>query len=295
MPEPKEPRLVQTKHGYWTYEPKPTTEELSRYYAERYYQEAKGSYETSYTDEEVRYFRLKARLIRAQLGRLRRPGTLKSLLDVGCGEGWILDLFQKSGYAVKGWDFSAFGLEKFHPHLKPFFEQGDVLRMLRESPDHGCWDVVILANVIEHVADPEALLAELRQLLSPTGVLLILTPNDFSPLQAHLLERGAIKEPFWLAYPDHLSYFNKPSFEALLADQGFQVEAVVADNPIDLNLLNDNSNYVADRGKGKNTHHFRVRTDNFLAGISEDLLLDLYTTLGAMGVGRDLNYYCVLK
>ena len=80
----------------------------------------------------------------------------------------------------------------------------------------------------------------------------------------------------------------------LLSDTGFNLKSVVADNPIDLNLLNDNSNYIEDPLKGEKTHYFRVRTDNFLAGLDANKLLQIYEILGSMGVGRDLNYYCCL-
>ena len=44
---------------------------------------------------------------------------------------------------------------------------------------------------------------------------------------------------------------------ALLTDMGFDVRSILADNPIDLNLLNDNSNYIEDTSKGKSTHLFQ--------------------------------------
>ncbi|MDA0330158.1 MAG: hypothetical protein O2958_14280 [Gemmatimonadetes bacterium] len=71
------------------------------------------------------------------------------------------------------------------------------------------------------------------------------------------------------------------------------MRAVVADNPVDLNLLNERMNYIREREKGKSVHRFRMATDLFLASLGEDALLDVYTGLGAMGVGRDLGYYCV--
>jgi len=80
-----------------------------------------------------------------------------------------------------------------------------------------------------------------------------------------------------------------------LSDMEIVIKSIVADNPIDLNLLNENSNYIVDKNKGKQTHLFRVRTDNFLASISEGKLLSLYEVLGSMGIGRDLNYYCRLR
>ena len=154
------------------------------------------------------------------------------------------------------------------------------------------YDFIMLGNVIEHVLDPINLLEIIKAVLASQGVLIIVAPNDFSALHEHLLENKIIDEPYWLGYPDHISYFNKENMENLLMDKGYHVDAVVADNPIDNNLLNKNSNYVRDPEKGKNTHIFRVELDNFLASISEDKLLDIYQILGSMGVGRDLTYFC---
>jgi hypothetical protein len=126
----------------------------------------------------------------------------------------------------------------------------------------------------------------------PESLLIIIAPNDFSKLQELLIEKKKITRKFWLAYPDHLSYFNKESMSNLLSAQEFELKAVVAENPVDLNLLNDNSNYIEDPEKGKATHMFRVLADNFLADNDTDKLLQIYEILGSMGIGRDLNYYC---
>jgi 2-polyprenyl-3-methyl-5-hydroxy-6-metoxy-1,4-benzoquinol methylase len=290
------PQLVQTEYGFWQYQPAPSFEELSAYYANQYFQQGRGSYAVSYLKEEIQYFRLKPSLMFRQLKRLRDVRKLRSVLDVGCGEGWALDRFHQEGFQVRGVDFSAFGIEKFHPHLREHLEQGNIYEILKMYCDSKeSWDVIVLANVIEHVIDPIGLLDALKRLLSSGGLVILVAPNDFSALHQHLLAERIIDTPFWLAYPDHLSYFNKESMGNLLEDRGFKLEAVVADNPIDLNLLNANSNYVQDRTKGKNAHLFRVHTDNFLASIDEEKLLDLYKIYGELGVGRDLNYFCGLK
>jgi hypothetical protein len=130
--------------------------------------------------------------------------------------------------------------------------------------------------------------------MHPKSLLVIVAPNDFSPLHKLLLKQKKIPRKFWLSYPDHLSYFNKESMCNLLGDLGFKIHTVVADNPVDLNLLNDNSNYVVDPNKGRNVHFYRLRVDNFLGSIGPEKLLKLYEVLGSMGVGRDLNYYCTL-
>ena len=207
-----------------------------------------------------------------------------------------MDEFNRQGISVLGLDFSSHGIEKFHPHLLPFFEQGNIYELLeRKVRIKSKFDFLILANVIEHVKDPFQLLQNIKKIMRPSSILVIIAPNDFSPLHELLLKEGKITSEFWLCYPDHLSYFNKESMSNLLLDLGFKIHSIVADNPVDLNLLNDNSNYIDDPIKGKNIHFFRVRSDNFLGSLNPDKLLQLYEIFGSMGIGRDLNYYCSIE
>jgi 2-polyprenyl-3-methyl-5-hydroxy-6-metoxy-1,4-benzoquinol methylase len=292
MPESMK-RIRKNQWGFYQYDPLPSEKELQEFYEKKYYQEGCGSYEIVYSEEEISYFKLKASLIHREAMKLSHVAGGKTLLDVGCGEGWVMDKFFQSGVSATGLDFSRFALEKRHPHLLPFFKQGDIYNLLREeSQQQAIFDFIVCANVLEHVLDPAGLLTILMNLMHPHSLLVIIVPNDFSDLHQHLLKTKKISKEFWLCYPDHLSYFNKDSMGKFLNGLGLSVGAVVADNPVDLNLLNDNSNYVEDQSKGKNTHLFRVRTDNFLASVDEGKLLSLYEVLGSMGIGRDLNYYC---
>lgn len=289
----KQKKVIKNQWGFYQYDPLPSEKGLQEYYEKKYYQEGRGSYEITYSDEEIAYFKLKASLICRETMKLSHATEGKTLLDVGCGEGWVMDKFFQSGVSVTGFDFSRFALEKIHPHLLPFFEQGNIYTLLREkSQQQTLFDFIVCANVLEHVLDPAGLLSIVKNLMHSHSLLVLIVPNDFSDLHQHLLKTKKISKEFWLCYPDHLSYFNKDSMGKFLKDSGFSVRAIVADNPIDLNLLNDNSNYIEDRSKGKNTHLFRVRMDNFLASIDEGKLLSLYEVLGSMGIGRDLNYYC---
>ena len=103
------------------------------------------------------------------------PG--KRVLDVGCAQGNFSLALAERGYAVVAID------------LRPSF-----LRYLRFKYEHGhlhcvtatveafpfrasTFDLVLLAEVIEHVAYPERLVRDLVRLLSPGGVLVVTTPN----------------------------------------------------------------------------------------------------------------------
>ena len=132
-----------------------------------------------------------------------------------------------------------YGLKSFNPHLLPYLKQGDYNDLiLQKIKDSQKYDIIMLGNVIEHVLDPINLLETIKGIFADQGVLIIVAPNDFSIFHEHLLENKIIDEPFWLGYPDHISYFNKNSMENLLTNKGFRVDVVVADNPVDNNLLN---------------------------------------------------------
>lgn len=295
MSEKKEPKLIKTKWGFYQYHPLPSDEELEQYYAQTYYQQGMGSYEVSYTDEEKKWFGLRSWMLFEKAQKLC-DGKGKKYIDVGCGEGWLLKEFFSNGYAVTGLDFSSEGIRKFHSELLPFLTQGNVYGLLADIIEKGKkYDIVSLANVIEHVKFPHDLLNNIKKIMAKESLLVIVAPNDFSELHNHLEEKKFITKQWWLKYPDHLSYFNKGSMGNLLNDLGYEVRSVVGDHPIDLNLLNDNSNYDRDESKGPNTHQYRIRQDNFLAAIDRQKLLQIYEILGSMGVGRNLIYYCTLK
>lgn len=208
----KQIKIKKNQWGFYQYDPLPSEKELQEYYEKKYYQEGRGSYEIAYSEEEIAYFKLKASLIFQETIKLSHVMAGKTLLDIGCGEGWVMDKFFKSGLSVSGLDFSRFALEKFHPHLMPFFEQGNVYTLLREkSQRQNNFDFIICANVLEHVVDPVGLLSIIRKLMHHRSLLILIVPNDFSDLHQHLLKTKKISKEFWLCYPDHLSYFNKHS------------------------------------------------------------------------------------
>jgi SAM-dependent methyltransferase len=63
-------------------------------------------------------------------------------------------------------------------------------------PDNS-FDAVLLNEVLEHVADQQATLSELRRLLAPGGALVVFSPNRWFPFEGH----GAIIGPLKLWFP----------------------------------------------------------------------------------------------
>ncbi len=284
-------RLKQHPLGFWEVVDKPTDQELSDYYANKYYQTEHANYRKRYPDEELDVIRMKVsqRLHKVEQvrGRGQKPGRV---LDVGCGEGFALAEFQRRGWEAEGIDHSVEGLRAINPDVLEHVEQGDVFELLeiRISNDD-TYDVVWLNNVLEHVTEPLDLLKSLRKLIADDGVLVVTVPNDFSELQESLLAEHEIPERFWIALPDHLSYFTSDSLKKAANATGWHCHSVLADFPIDFYLAHSGSNYVVNRENGPHAHRARLMLEQLIGRKGDERVNRLYEALADVGLGRNIT------
>jgi 2-polyprenyl-3-methyl-5-hydroxy-6-metoxy-1,4-benzoquinol methylase len=90
----------------------PTEEELSDFYSKTYFQDSVATtYQQDYSESELVHKRLLADQIIYGITAYRKPAAKASFLDVGCGEGFILNAARQAGFDVTGIDFSRHGLE----------------------------------------------------------------------------------------------------------------------------------------------------------------------------------------
>lgn len=280
-----------TPDGFISTAPLPTPTELQKFYAETYYQAPKSStYQESYDALEIDYKNLKCdTLIHALNGASSLSD--KSFLDVGAGEGFLLNAANKNGYDVTGLDFSAYGVSKFFPHLSSRHIAGDVFESLSELISQGKkFSVCTSTNVLEHVLDPDLFLQSIRKIILQDGLLAITVPNDYSDIQQLALREGMINREFWFVPPHHLHYFNTESLTKFMEDRGFEVVDAFSDFPVDLYLLHSGSNYTMDPTNGNEANRARMHHDIMIAskhGI--DRYLDYYRAMFKIGLGRDIT------
>jgi SAM-dependent methyltransferase len=125
-----------------------------------------------------------------------RPVAGARFLSSGCGFGGSLLAYHDAGAAaVAGVEvdteyvrFSSLRVAQV-PGAEVRRYDGDVLPF-----DDGAFDVIESMDVIEHTDDDRAYLTELRRVLAPGGLVLIVTPNRLWPVEQHFDILG----PPWL-------------------------------------------------------------------------------------------------
>jgi SAM-dependent methyltransferase len=117
------------------------------------------------------------------------------LLEIGCGEGANLHHLRHAGAVCFGIDFSAAKADFARRATAAHTVTADGARLPFRD---GGFDVVLIRDVLHHVPEPAAVLAEARRVLRPGGRLWLVEPNVRSPLiwlQVALIpaERGVLR------------------------------------------------------------------------------------------------------
>jgi 2-polyprenyl-3-methyl-5-hydroxy-6-metoxy-1,4-benzoquinol methylase len=139
------------------------------------------------------------------------------LLDVGCGPGLLLDEARRRGYETTGLELSRASAAHARAALGL-----DVRELaLEDFADERGFDVVVLADVIEHLDDPVDGIARCAALLAPGGVLCVVTP-DPSSATARVAGRR-----WWGYVPAHTCLLPRMTLRELLAAAGLVVSTDV--------------------------------------------------------------------
>ncbi|MEO6318595.1 MAG: class I SAM-dependent methyltransferase, partial [Acidimicrobiales bacterium] len=142
------------------------------------------------------------------------------ILDLGCSDGYLAERLRGLGHHVTGVDLVA------HDGVKERvdrFVEADLDQGLPPGLD-GPFDVILAADVLEHVRSPERILEQMRPLLAPGGTSIVSVPN-FGHWYPRLRvgvgrfdydRRGILDR-------DHVRFFTMGSFERLVSGGGFRI------------------------------------------------------------------------
>jgi 2-polyprenyl-3-methyl-5-hydroxy-6-metoxy-1,4-benzoquinol methylase len=157
---------------------------------------------------------------------IRFVGEGHKVLEVGCWSGHVTQHLVARGNTVVGVELdpgAASEAEAFAQRV----HVADIELVPLSALERGPFDVIVLGDVLEHLRDPAAALADATTLLTPDGRLVISVPHV-----AHIDVRMMLLQGQWTYLDDglldrtHLRWFTRESLRQLLAGAGFVATSV---------------------------------------------------------------------
>lgn len=125
--------------------------------------------------------------------------TCKTLLDIGCGNGWVAEYFCEKEINVISSDISSTNTKKVIEKVKSNFHTAVTTDSYFLPLKSNSIDCVIASEIIEHLTSPKDFITEMFRVIKPGGKVIITTPyreklryylcihcNQKTPVHAHI-------------------------------------------------------------------------------------------------------------
>jgi 2-polyprenyl-3-methyl-5-hydroxy-6-metoxy-1,4-benzoquinol methylase len=142
-------------------------------------------------------------------------GDLGKLLEVGFGNGILLNNLRCLGWSVEGVDFDPKAIDAARQNFNLNVSTGSL--QSQNYPENK-FDAIVMNHVIEHVHDPQALLTECYRIMKPGGKLVVLTPNIQSQGYSKFGNAWIHLDP-----PRHLNLFSTKTLNTLASISGLKI------------------------------------------------------------------------
>lgn len=260
--------------------PIPTSEELDKLYKEEFYSTEKPTYFKS-TEEDLEWWEMTYRNYYKMFEKYC-PKKNRRLLEIGSGPGYFLKCGKELDWDVFGFEPSKQAFEysqKFGVKvINKFFDEKSI-------KEYGKFNVVYMNTVIEHLPDPISIIKMAKKLLRSNGIICIISPNDYNPLQ-NILRDNLSYNPWWVAPPQHINYFDFKSIKNILERLGFEIIESTGTFPMEYFLLSGD-NYVGNDKLGRKCHSKRKAFEINMYKYGNEHLNRIYKNLANDGIGRE--------
>lgn len=201
--------------GFRFINPRPLTGELGKYYKSENYISHSGTRKGFINKIYLlaRKFTLKRKYNIVQAFK-----SSGSMLDIGCGSGELLNLFQEKGWKIVGVEPDELVRNAAISRYSLDIREEASLKKITD----GSFDVVTMWHVLEHVPGLVDRVKEVKRLLKNDGILVVAVPNSNSM-------DAKIYGEHWAAYdvPRHLWHFTKDSIAMLFRNHGMVIAKIL--------------------------------------------------------------------
>lgn len=191
--------------------PKPLNVDIQDSYDESYYGEEEKKFTFPGIERVLDHFRNQRARIIAKYTKGRGK-----ILDIGCGNGRFLHLLGQKG------DFELLGSElpgKAASRAQAYSEiKLSTTGHFHEAANEASLDAVSMVHVIEHLAEPNAILEKIHKALKPGGYFFVSFPNIRSQQARKFRADWLHLDP-----PHHLVFPSDNQLESNLESLGFQL------------------------------------------------------------------------
>lgn len=150
------------------------------------------------------------------------------ILDIGCGEGKILDYLQTPEY------YGIDGDKNLIENLTKKGIKAKIINLNKQKLPFKSeeFDFILMLDILEHLANPSELLEKSKKLLKKEGKLIITLPNDYHLLNKirFIFNKHLTEDPF--APFGHMHYFPISSGKKFLIKNNLKIKNQIILSPI---------------------------------------------------------------
>ena len=157
---------------------------------------------------------------------VRMVGENKRVLEIGAGPGSITKLLTHiSKCRVIALDIDAEAIKKLSSHCERAFQTDlNNSSWVNVIKDEGKFEVLVAADVLEHVYDPLTVLKSMKSFVGTNGYMIVSLPHvGHSVIHACLLDENFDYQNFGLLDRTHIRFFGIKNIQKLFEDAGMKI------------------------------------------------------------------------
>jgi O-antigen biosynthesis protein len=152
-------------------------------------------------------------------------GQNKKVLDVGCSVGNLSKEMMQNNCKVVGIEFDPNAAQEAKSYCQEIII-GDVESIKLDQKYENYFEVIVFADILEHLKEPSSVLKKFKKYLKDDGYIIISVPNIANwKIRFKLLFGNFDYDEYGILDNSHLRFFNEKSVKKLINDAGFKISS----------------------------------------------------------------------